>query len=145
MFFRLSLGGLAIGLAAGLGTIVLLKILNRRLSPEENVIQVVTLISISYLTYWVAEVLCLCSGIIATIGFGLTIKVVGESLINDRILTLHFFEVTGQLLNTLLFVLGGTLWGNVSLILSYYQCDHVQIFSFLLTHHRSSVITTQWI
>ena len=121
MFFRLSLGGLAIGLAAGLGTIVLLKILNRRLSPEENVIQVVTLISISYLTYWVAEMPCLCSGIIATIGFGLTIKVVGESLINDRILTLHFFEVTGQLLNTLLFVLGGTLWGNVSLILSYYQ------------------------
>lgn len=119
MFFRLSLGGLAIGLAAGLGTIVLLKILNRRLSPEENVIQVVTLISISYLTYWIAEMLCLCSGIIATIGFGLTIKVVGESLVNDRILTLHFFEVTGQLLNTLLFVLGGTLWGNVSLILSY--------------------------
>ena len=53
------------------------------------------------------------SGIIATIAFGLTIKVLGESLINDSVLTLHFFEVTGQLLNTLLFALGGTLWGNI--------------------------------
>ena len=57
--------------------------------------------------------LCLCSGIIATIACGLTIKVLGDSFINDGILTIHFLEVTGQLLNTLLFVLGGTLWGNI--------------------------------
>lgn len=112
-FFRLSFGGCAIGLAFGLGAVLLLKMLNRRLSREENVIQVVALISIAYLTYFVADILCLCSGIIATIACGLTIKVLGESIINDGILTLHFFEVTGQLLNTLLFVLGGTLWGNI--------------------------------
>merc|ERR1719223_24704 len=38
-FFRLSLGGCAIGLAFGLGTVLMLKLLNRRLSEEENVVQ----------------------------------------------------------------------------------------------------------
>lgn len=36
-----------------------------------------------------------------------------EHFLYCRLLTLHFWQVTGQLLNTLLFILGGTLWGNV--------------------------------
>ena len=58
-FFHLSLGGVAIGLAFGLGTILLLKLLNRRLSGEENVIQVCALISLAYLTYYVADQLAI--------------------------------------------------------------------------------------
>jgi len=57
-FFRLSLGGVA-GLAFGLGTIFLLKLLNRRLSGEENVIQVCSLMSLAYLTYYVADQLAI--------------------------------------------------------------------------------------
>lgn len=113
-FFRSSFGGCAIGLAFGLGAVLLLKLLNRRLSGEENVMQVVALISTAYLTYFVADVICLCSGIVATIACGITVKVLGESLLNDSLLTHHFFEVTAeQLLNTFLFVLGGTLWGSI--------------------------------
>ena len=58
-FFHLSLGGVAVGLAFGLGTIFLLKLLNRRLSGEENVIQVCALISLAYLTYYVADQLAI--------------------------------------------------------------------------------------
>ena len=112
-FFRLSGGGLALGLAFGLGTVFLLKILNNQLSSEESIIQVVLLFSISYLTYFVTEILCLCSGIIATITLGITVKILAREMINDMGLALHFFEVVGQLLNTLLFILGGTLWGNI--------------------------------
>ena len=55
----LQFGGVAIGLAFGLGTVLLLKMLNRRLSGEENVIQVVALISIAYLCYFIAEIMSL--------------------------------------------------------------------------------------
>ena len=112
-FFQLSGGGFAIGLAFGIGTVFLLRILNRQLSSEESIIQVVLLFSISYLTYFVTEILCLCSGIIATITLGITVKILAKEMIIDRGLVLHFFEVIGQLLNTLLFILGGTLWGNI--------------------------------
>ena len=112
-FFQLSGGGFAIGLAFGIGTVFLLRILNRQLSSEESIIQVVLLFSISYLTYFVTEILCLCSGIIATITLGITVKILAKEMIIDRGLVLHFFEVVGQLLNTLLFILGGTLWGNI--------------------------------
>jgi len=112
-FFRLSLGGAAIGMSFGVATVLMLKLLNRRLSSEENVIQVVLMMSSAYLGHFVSEVLCGCSGIIATLTSGITIKVLGDRIINDGLLTLHFWQVTGQLLNTLLFILGGTLWGNV--------------------------------
>jgi len=112
-FFQLAFGGAAIGLAFGMGTVFVLKLLNRRLSAEENVIQVVALISVAYLTYFVSEVLSGCSGIIATIVCGLVVKVLGEPAISDYNLALHFFGVTAQILNTLLFILGGTLWGNI--------------------------------
>ncbi|KAL7531439.1 hypothetical protein ACHAXR_004044 [Thalassiosira sp. AJA248-18] len=112
-FFRLSLGGCAIGLAFGLATVFMLKMLNRRLSEEENVVQVVLTVSSAYLAYFTSEILCQCSGIMATITCGITVKVLGETFINDHALTLHFWQVTAELLNTLLFVLGGCLWGNI--------------------------------
>ena len=112
-FFRLSLGGCAIGLAFGLGTVLMLKLLNRRLSDEENVVQVVLTVSSAYLAYFTSEIVCLCSGIMATIACGITVKVLGETFINDNSLTLHFWQVTAELLNTLLFVLGGALWGDI--------------------------------
>lgn len=112
-FFRLALGGCAIGFAFGLGTVMMLKMLNRRLSDEENVVQVVLTVSSAYLAYFTSEILCLCSGIMATIVCGITVKVLGETFINNHALTLHFWQVTAELLNTLLFVLGGLLWGDL--------------------------------
>ena len=51
-FFRMSCGGAAIGLFFGLGLILLLHILNRQLSREENVLQVAATITIAYLCYY---------------------------------------------------------------------------------------------
>eukprot|EP00804_Cyclotella_cryptica_P020988 CCRYP_009307-RB/>CCRYP_009307-RB protein AED:0.30 eAED:0.30 QI:298/0.75/0.8/1/0.75/0.6/5/0/529 len=113
IFLRLALGGAAIGLAFGFGTVLLIYLLNRRLSAEENVIQVVSTICSAYLAYFASEILCNSSGIISSLVCGLTVKVLGQTLINDYDLTLHFWQVTGQLLNTLLFALGGLLWGNI--------------------------------
>ncbi|KAL7519475.1 hypothetical protein ACHAWX_004231 [Stephanocyclus meneghinianus] len=112
MFLQLAFGGASIGLAFGIGTVLLICLLNRR-PAEENVIQVVSTICSAYLAYFVAEILCNSSGIISTLVCGLTVKVLGETVINDCDLTLHFWQVTGQLLNTLLFALGGLLWGNI--------------------------------
>lgn len=112
-FFKLVLGGCAIGLAFGLGTVLMLKALNRRLSERENQFQVVLLVSSAYLGYFTAEVIAGCSGIIATITCGITVKVLGQTFINDHALTLHFWQVTAELLNQLLFVLGGCLWGDI--------------------------------
>jgi len=112
-FFRLSLGGCAIGFAFGVVTVLMLKFLNRRLADEENVVQVVLTVSSAYLSYFTSEIICLCSGIMATIACGITVKVLGETFINDYMLTLHFWQVTAELLNTLLFVLGGCLWGDL--------------------------------
>ena len=112
-FFRLVFGGIAIGLAFGLLTVLLLYLLNRRLLERENLVQVVLLVSAAYLGYFVADVLAGCSGIMATISAGIIVKVLGETFINDHALTLHFWQVTAELLNTLLFALGGCLWGNI--------------------------------
>lgn len=38
---------------------------------------------------------------------GIIVRVFGETMVNDLLLTFHFWEVAGQCLNTLLFVLGG--------------------------------------
>jgi hypothetical protein len=112
-FFKVTLGGCAIGFAFGLGTVLMLKALCRRLSERENVFQVVLLVSSAYLGYFTAEVLAGCSGIMATITLGLTVKVLGETFINDHALTHHFWHVTAELLNQLLFVLGGCVWGDI--------------------------------
>ena len=106
LFFQLAFGGVAIGLVFGFTTVFFMHVLNRRLSAEENVMQVVATICSAYLTYFVAEILCNSSGIISTLVCGLTVKVLGETMINDSELTLHFWQVTGQLLTTLLFALG---------------------------------------
>jgi len=100
MFFRLTFGGALIGLAFGLGTVFMLKFLNRRLSHEENVVQVVLTVAVAYMAYFVAEILCQCSGIISTITCGLTVKVLGITLVHDVSLMLNFWRVLGELLNT---------------------------------------------
>ena len=56
LFFRMSLGGVAIGLAFGLSLLVILWALDRRFSHEENAVEVIATAAIAYLGYYVAEV-----------------------------------------------------------------------------------------
>ena len=110
LFFQLALGGMCIGLAFGAGTVMLLFALNRRLSGEDSVAQVVVTITAAYLAYFSAEINQM-SGIIAVLFLGVTVKALGFTMINDPHLMMHFWEVVEWVLNTLLFTLAGALWG----------------------------------
>ena len=119
LFFRLSLGGACIGVAFGVGLLVILYNLNRRLSGEDSVVQVVATIAAAYLSFFTSEILAKCSGIIAVLFCGVVTKAFGETYYNDPHLSLHFWEITEYLLNTLLFALGGCVWGDIISTKSY--------------------------
>ncbi|KAL7539913.1 hypothetical protein ACHAXR_009703, partial [Thalassiosira sp. AJA248-18] len=113
LFLRLSLGGACIGIIFGVGLVTLLFNFNRRLSQEENVIQVTSTITIAYLAFFTSEIICHTSGIIAVVVCGITTKALGETLLNDSHLTHDFWHITEHLLNSVLFTLGGVVWGGV--------------------------------
>ena len=55
-----------------------------RLSGEDNILQVVLTITAAYLAFFISEILAGCSGIIATLFCGVTIKAFGETLMNGE-------------------------------------------------------------
>ena len=63
-----------------------------------------------------ADVICHTSGVIATVFAGLVVKFFGRSSINDVKLMDDFFSITEHILNTILFTLGGLVWGKVVLM-----------------------------
>ena len=112
MFIQKAVGGCAIGFVAGGAIILVLNMLNRRHSKEENIVQVTAVFGMVYLNYFVAEIVCHTSGVIATLTAGLIVKLLGRSSINCIYLMDDFFAVTEHILNTILFCLGGLVWGN---------------------------------
>lgn len=80
---------------------------------DENVIQVMATIMTAYLSFFVSEILADCSGIIAVLFCGLTTKAFGFSFINDSHLTEDFWHIMEHLLNTVLFTVGGAVWGGI--------------------------------
>jgi hypothetical protein len=52
IFFQMSLGGAAVGFAFALGLISVLYLFNRRLTAEENILQVAATVTFAYLTYY---------------------------------------------------------------------------------------------
>lgn len=99
LFFRMSLGGMAIGFAFGLGQLLLLLILNRRISREENIVQVTSVTAVAYLNFYVAEFVCHTSGVISTVTAGLFVKLFGRAAINGK--------YRSSLLDDSFFFLGG--------------------------------------
>ena len=82
-FIRLSLGGMCIGLAFGAGTLLILYQLDRRLSGEDAVVQVVATFTSAYVVFFTSEMLAGCSGIIAVLFCALTIKAFGQTYYNN--------------------------------------------------------------
>ncbi|GKZ01050.1 hypothetical protein MPSEU_001056700 [Mayamaea pseudoterrestris] len=113
LFFRKSLGGVAVGLAFGIGTIFLISILNHRFNQEENVMEVAAMLGMIYAGYFVADYVCELSGVLATVIQGITIKFLGRAMMNDKRLLDDFWTLIENLLNTVLFTLGGVVWGNI--------------------------------
>ena len=67
IFFRLSLGGVAIGIASAMGLVVVLYSLDQRLNTENNVVQVAATVTVAYLTFFVSEIAAGCSGVLAVV------------------------------------------------------------------------------
>lgn len=113
LFFRMSLGAVAIGMAFALVTVMLMAFLNRRLNHEENVVEVALEITVAYLCYFVAEIACGTSGVIATVTLGVLVNGFGYAYLNDRGLRDDFQALVEHMLNTVLFALGGLVFGGV--------------------------------
>lgn len=113
-FVRMSLGGVAVGLGFAMGLLLLLYELDRRLDKENNVLQVVAAVSTAYMSYYVSEQVCQMSGVIACVTCGVMTKALGGSrLLADPELMDTYLKLLEHLLNTLLFTLGGTVFGEV--------------------------------
>eukprot|EP00546_Thalassionema_frauenfeldii_P000701 CAMPEP_0178938992 /NCGR_PEP_ID=MMETSP0786-20121207/26636_1 /TAXON_ID=186022 /ORGANISM="Thalassionema frauenfeldii, Strain CCMP 1798" /LENGTH=861 /DNA_ID=CAMNT_0020617767 /DNA_START=145 /DNA_END=2730 /DNA_ORIENTATION=- len=112
-FVTMAFGGAGIGIAFGLGLVSLLFILNKKLLPDENIVQVASTVTVAYLCYYVADSVLHTSGVLAVVFCGVTTKALGTSLINDMELMNNFWELVEHLLNTLLFAIGGTVWGTI--------------------------------
>ena len=113
IFFRLSLGGACIGIVFGFGALIMTYNLNRRLSGEDSLYQVVATITTAYLSFFTAEILAHCSGILAVLFCGVTVKAFGETLYNDTKMSVSFWNIVENLLNTLVFTLGGCEFGRI--------------------------------
>ena len=113
IFFRMSIGGALIGIGFSLALLLLLFLLNRKLNREENVVQVAAAVSIAYLSFYCAETLAHCSGVIAVVFCGIFTSAFGHSMVNDLHLMEGFVELLEWLLNTLLFALAGAVFGHV--------------------------------
>jgi NhaP-type Na+/H+ or K+/H+ antiporter len=112
-FCRMCFGAFASGLLFAGGLLGILKFLDRRLSREENVVQTAATITIAYLCYYTTDVVWGCSGVIATLVLGVTTRAFGDALVNDNRLLADFWSLVEHLLNTVLFALGGLVWGGV--------------------------------
>lgn len=112
-FIKLSLGSAGLGIALGLVLAVCLWVLNHRYSYEENVVQVMTTLAFAYLSFYLSESILHMSGIICVVFCSLVVKGVADSTINDQVAMNKFWDLLEHILNTVLFTLGGLIWGTV--------------------------------
>ncbi len=113
MFCQKALGGAAIGLFFAIALLGCLLVLNRRFSREENVVQVTAIFGVAYLNYYVADFVWKTSGVMATVSAGVFVKLLGRAMVNDLKLLEDFLTLVEHILNTVLFTLGGAVWGAV--------------------------------
>jgi NhaP-type Na+/H+ or K+/H+ antiporter len=90
----------------GFATLLLLSILNRRFTREENVMEVAAMLGLVYAGYFCADSVWSMSGVLATVVQGITIKFFGRAVMNDKKLLDDFWVLLEGLLNMVLFTLG---------------------------------------
>jgi len=112
-FVEMAVGAAAVGIAFGLGLAATLYLLNRQFNYEESVVQVCATIGVAYLTFYVAEAVLHMSGVLAVVCCGVTAKAFASTLIIDEEMMSKFWVLVEHLLNTILFALGGVVWGAV--------------------------------
>jgi len=113
VFFRMSLGGTAVGLAYAFLLVMILYKLDRKMEREEIVLQVAATVTIAYLSFYTSEVICGMSGVIAVVACGIATRAFGAGMINDWQVMESFWGLVEHLLNTLIFALGGMVFGEI--------------------------------
>ena len=112
MFLNMSVGAAIAGSLFGCGLLLILHLLRHRYNAEENIVQVSATVGIAYLSFYVAEIILHQSGVIAVVFCGIVLKGYGSYVINDAVLMDKFWSLVEHLLNTVLFALGGVVWGK---------------------------------
>jgi NhaP-type Na+/H+ or K+/H+ antiporter len=110
LFFRLSVGGIGLGLSFGIVMTSVLKRIVNDMLLETNL----TLIT-AYLIFYTAEATPLhVSGAIATVTFGLYMSAYGKTLISPNVEhTVHsFWTIIGKNIEAIIFVIAGILLGR---------------------------------
>lgn len=112
-FCMMSVGAALLGILFGGVIVLILWFLNRRFNNEEKIVQITATFCIAYLSYYVGEAVLHLSGVITVLFCGLTTKFFADSLIIDHGMMNKFWNLVEHILNTLLFCLGGVIWGSV--------------------------------
>ena len=113
LFLRMSLGGAAIGFMFSVVLISTLYLLNHRFTNAESAVQVSATVTTAYLCYYTADCVCGVCGIVATLTCGIVTRTFGSRMINNIPMMGSFWALLEHLLNTLLFTLGGLVFGSV--------------------------------
>lgn len=111
LFFQNALGGFSVGLAFAIGLLFALYELDKRMEPEYDILQAGAALTMSYLSYYVADQLLQMSGVTASVTVGILAKAFGRGLMRDEHGMIKYLSLMEFLLNTLLFALGGVIWG----------------------------------
>jgi len=111
-FAKLSLGSAALGIGFGLVLVFFMWTLRQRHNHEENVVQIMATLGFAYLSFYVSESVCKMSGIITVVFCGFTTKAFSHH-INSHFAMENFWALLEHILNTIIFALGGLIWGTV--------------------------------
>ena len=104
-FAQLSLGGVAVGIAAGWLTVQVLNALH-----FDIVAQIATTVFAAYGTFLLSEVTPVhVSGVLATVALGLAMANGGRTAVHEHETLHEFWEMVEYLANTVVFVLSGAV------------------------------------
>lgn len=92
IFFRMSLGAMAIGIPMGFILVFILRLLSRRFSHDDSIVQVIAILSVTYLNYYINDTLVFMSGVISVVTQGIIVKTWGQNYILGHIFH-SFWEV----------------------------------------------------
>ena len=96
----MSLGAAVIGTAFGVALIMILHFLDQRFSHEESTVQVIAILAIAYLCYFVADAVALTSGVIASVACGVVVKLFGAQRLNNKETMTTFWELLEHIVSS---------------------------------------------
>ena len=109
----MSLGAVVVGVLFSFGLLGMIWLLDRKFNHEESIVQVMGSITAAYLCYYTADAVFGTSGVLAVVTMGVITKFYSSSLFNDTDMMEKFWVLAEHMLNTILFTLGGMVWGRI--------------------------------